>query len=116
MLKMTKPLYSMLLLVLGVSLLFFLPKTFASPPPNFQTTLLVGTGLDFPTGLGVAPDGRIFILEQSGQIKIYKNGQLLSRFFDELPAYANSDRGLLGIAFDPDFTSNHFVYFYYIDN
>src|SRR5437868_5489544 len=88
-----------------------LQHTQAGPPAGFQTSLLVGTGLDNPTGFGIAPDGRVFILQQGGQIKIYKNGQLLPRMFDEVPALADSDRGLLGIAFDPDFNTNHFVYF-----
>ncbi len=85
----------------------------AAPPSGFQTSLLIGSGLNSPTGLGIAPDGRIFILEQGGGIKIYKNGKLLDRMFDELTSVADGDRGLLGIAFDPNFTTNHYVYFYY---
>ncbi len=90
-------------------------KTKAGPPSGFQTSLIIGSGLSNPTAFAFAPDGRIFILEQEGNIKIYKNGQVLPRIFDQLPSFNQDDRGLLGIAFDPDFDNNHWVYFYYID-
>lgn len=86
----------------------------AAPPANFQTTQIIGSGLTNPTGFDIAPDGRIFILQQSGQVYIYKNGQLLSQPFVVLPtSQAGGDLGLLGIAFDPDFYQNHYIYFYY---
>ena len=78
------------------------PRATASPPPFI-----------FPRASGFA-DGRIFILERAGKIKIVKNGQLLPTPFADLPSEDTGDRGLIGIAFDPDFgVSNHFVYFYY---
>ena len=87
---------------------------YAAPPTDFQTTQVIGSGLFNPTGLGIAPDGRIFITEQAGRVLIYKNNQLLSQPFTILPASgAGGDLGLLGIAFDPNFNSNHYVYFYY---
>ena len=86
----------------------------ASPPPDFQTSLVVGDGLNGPSGFEIAPDGRIFVLERSGKIKIIKDGQLLPTPFADLPSEDSGDRGLIGIAFDPDFgVSNHYVYFYY---
>ena len=41
----------------------------AAPPDDFQTSLVVGTGLTGSTGFEIAPDGRIFILERAGKIK-----------------------------------------------
>lgn len=93
--------------------LFIRKPVSAAPPSNFQTTLLVGSGLDTPTGFDIAPDGRIFILEQAGTVSILKNGQLLDQPFAEVLTVTTGDRGLLGIAFDPDFNTNHYVYFYY---
>ena len=89
--------------------------SFAAPPANFESIQLISSGLNTPTAIEFAPDGRLFILEKGGAIKIYKNGQVLPSLFDELPVLDNSERGLLGIAFDPDFNSNHYVYFYYIN-
>jgi glucose/arabinose dehydrogenase len=90
------------------------PSARPAPPNNFQTSLIVGDGLNGPSGFDIAPDGRVFILERSGKIKVVKNGQLLPTPFADLPSEDTGDRGLIGVAFDPDFgVSNHYVYFYY---
>jgi glucose/arabinose dehydrogenase len=86
----------------------------AVSPANFQTDLIVGSGLDGPSGFEIAPDGRLFVLERAGLIKVVKSGVLLPTPFADLPSEASGDRGLIGIAFDPAFgVSNHYVYFYY---
>lgn len=85
----------------------------AAPPQDFQRTLVVGAGLEGPSGFEFAPDGRVFILQRTGEIKIFKNGQLLENPFAVLPSISSGDRGLIGIAFDPNFFTNHYVYFYY---
>ncbi|SCL34098.1 Glucose/arabinose dehydrogenase, beta-propeller fold [Micromonospora rhizosphaerae] len=100
----------------SVAMMAMLPAapSAAAPPADFQTSLVVGDGLDGPSGFEIAPDGRIFVLERTGKIKIIKNGQLLPQPFADLPSEATGDRGLIGIAFDPDFgVGNHYVYFYY---
>ncbi len=81
-------------------------------PPGFTDTLVAG-GLDQPTACEFAPDGRLFILLKRGTVRIYKNGGLVAASALNLPVTDNSERGLLGIAFDPAFTSNRFVYLYY---
>jgi glucose/arabinose dehydrogenase/PKD repeat protein len=99
------------LLTLG---LIAAPGPSAAPPADFQTSLVVGDGLNGPSGFEIAPDGRIFILERSGKVKIVKNGELLPTPFADLPSEDTGDRGLIGIAFDPEFgVANHYVYFYY---
>lgn len=80
--------------------------------PGFEETL-VSAGLNAPTAMAFAPDGRLFVAEQSGHLRVIKNGVLLSADFVTLSVASNSERGLLGIAFDPDFASNAFVYVYY---
>lgn len=95
---------------------FLLPPVAAraAPPAEFQRSLVVGAGLDQPSGFEIAPDGRIFVLERPGTVKIIKNGQLLPDPFVVLPSEPTGDRGLIGIAFDPEFgVANHWVYFYY---
>lgn len=66
-----------------------------------------------PTAMDFAPDGRLFVCLQEGRIRVIENGILLSTPFVTLPTTANGERGLLGIAFDPDFANNQFVYVYY---
>ena len=86
----------------------------AAPPAGFEDSLVVGAGLTGPSGFDIAPDGRIFVLEREGMVKIVKNGQLLAQPFADLPSAATGDRGLIGIAFDPGFgVANNYVYFYY---
>jgi glucose/arabinose dehydrogenase len=104
--------YAAVLLISAV--VFTASPAAGAPPDNFQTSLLIGSGLDGPTGFDIAPDGRIFVLQRTGEIKIFKNGQLLPQLFADLPSEASGDRGMIGIAFDPDFgISNNDVYFYY---
>lgn len=88
-------------------------KSIAAPPEGFQTVPVITNGLNSPTAFEILPDGRIFILEKEGLVKIYKNGQLLPQPFMQVEVDSDLERGLLGIAVDPNFHLNHFVYFYY---
>jgi glucose/arabinose dehydrogenase len=63
-----------------------------------------------------APDGRLFVCLQTGQLRVIKNGVLLPTPFVSLSVDSSGERGLLGVAFDPNFGSNHFVYLYYTTN
>ena len=69
--------------------------------------------LNSPTAMAVAPDGRIFVTQQGGAIRIIKNDVLLPTPFFTVTTGAYDEQGLSGIAFDPDFGSNGFVYVSY---
>lgn len=84
--------------------------------PNGFTDSIVVPGLSSPTAIAFAPDGRMFICEKDGAVKIFKNGSLLGSPFLNLSVSTESERGVLGIAFDPNFTTNNFVYIYYTTN
>jgi hypothetical protein len=74
------------------------------------------TGLNFPVSLKFAPDGRIFYTEKdTGNIRIIQqNGTLLPAPFATIASIINTaETGLLGIALDPAFSSNNYVYVYY---
>jgi glucose/arabinose dehydrogenase len=71
------------------------------------------SGLSGPTAMEFAPDGRLFVCLQGGQLRVIKNGVLLTTPFVSLPVDSSGERGLLGIAFDPNFQSNNFLYLYY---
>jgi glucose/arabinose dehydrogenase len=60
-----------------------------------------------------APDGRLFVCQQGGQLRVIKNGSLLATPFVSISVNPNGERGLLGVAFDPNFAANGFVYVYY---
>jgi glucose/arabinose dehydrogenase len=69
--------------------------------------------LNNPTAMQFAPDGRLFVCEQDGRLRVIKNGSLLSTPFLTVTVSSSGERGLLGVAFDPDFAVNQFVYVYY---
>jgi glucose/arabinose dehydrogenase len=63
--------------------------------------------------MAIAPNGRIFVCSQTGALRVIKNGVLLATPFVTLPVDSVGERGLLGVAFDPHFTLNHYIYLYY---
>jgi glucose/arabinose dehydrogenase len=75
--------------------------------------VLVAQGLASPTTMQFAPDGRLFVAEQGGRLRVIENGSLLPSAFVTLPVDAAGERGLLGIAFDPSFAANAYIYLYY---
>jgi glucose/arabinose dehydrogenase len=85
----------------------------ATTLPTGFTETQIASGLTAPTAMAIAPDGRIFVLEQPGRVRIIKNGVLLGTPFVSITVNAALERGLLGIAFDPAFATNQFVYLYY---
>src|SRR5262249_53226551 len=84
----------------------------ASLPSGFFETQ-IASGLSGPTAMEIAPDRRIFVLQEGGRVRVIKNNQLLSTPFTTLTTNTTGERGVLGIAFDPNFASNRFVYLYY---
>lgn len=99
------------LCVLAALLMF--SSAHAADVPSGFTDSLVAAGLTNPTAMALAPDGRIFVCEQSGALRVIKNGALLPTPFLTVTVDSAGERGLLGIAFDPNFASNQLVYIYY---
>ena len=81
----------------------------ATLPEGFTETAI--SGLSNPTAMQIAPDGRIFVCQQGGALRVIKNGVLLSTPFITLTVDPRGERGLLGIAFDPNFATNNFFIF-----
>ena len=84
----------------------------ATVPAGFSETR-VASGLSNPTAMQFAPDGRLFVAEQGGRLRVIKDGALLPTPFLTVAVSSVGERGLLGVAFDPEFASNRFVYVYY---
>jgi glucose/arabinose dehydrogenase len=85
----------------------------AATVPSGFTDSPVASGLTNPTAMALAPDGRIFVCEQGGTLRVIKNGVLLATPFLTVTVDSSGERGLLGVAFDPNFASNQLVYIYY---
>ena len=81
-------------------------------PPGFQDEVVFG-GLNKPTAVRFAPNGMVFVAEKNGKIEVYEDLE------DETPelfknltveTYDHGDRGLLGLAIDPEFPTKPYVY------
>jgi glucose/arabinose dehydrogenase len=104
-----------------------LRELFSGPTPEQINLELVASGLTSPVGLVQPPDGtnRLFVLDQIGQIRIIENGVLLPTPFLDLSdrmidvgidiggGLLFDERGLLGLAFHPDFATNGKLYVFY---
>ena len=82
-------------------------------PPGFELSKVVG-GLTAATALAVAPDGRVFLCEQTGALRVIKGGRLLPEPFLTLAVDSRWERGLIGVELDPSFATNGFVYVTYV--
>ncbi len=89
------------------------PTADAALPPNFFDELVTSVGS--PTALAFTPDGRMLITRQTGSLRVF-NGTLLATpaiTFPSSTICTNFERGLLGVAVDPAFASNKFIYLFY---
>jgi uncharacterized repeat protein (TIGR03806 family) len=94
------------------------PATVPAPdvpdlPEGFADTV-VATGITGATALAVAPDGRVFVCEQTGTLRVVKGDKLLSEPFVRLEVDSFWERGLIGVTLDPDFPRAPYVYVCYV--
>ena len=72
------------------------------------------SGLQLPSALTFAPDGRLFLVEvNAGRVRVGKDGVLQEQPVATFPVQQGSESGLLGLTLDPDFGANRYVYVYY---
>jgi glucose/arabinose dehydrogenase len=103
--RRTIPLFAFLLLLPH-------PVHGATVPSGF-TDATIASNLTNATAMAIAPDGRIFVCLQAGTLRVIKNNALLATPFVTLTVNSSGERGLLGVAIDPDFLTNHYIYLYY---
>jgi hypothetical protein len=84
-------------------------------PPGFQESVAF-SGLNTPTAIEFAPNGRVFVAEKSGIVKTYQNAaDTTATQVADLRTQVHNywDRGLLGLAVDPNFPTDPYVYLFY---
>ena len=92
------------------------PARAGVPIAGFEETIFQG-GLSSPTAIAFLPDARMLITEKAGALKLSDGSSATTLV--TIPTCGSpfdSETGLLGVAIDPSFTSNHFIYLYRTDN
>ena len=85
----------------------------APTEPDFTDSQVV-SGLTNPTDMEFAPDGRLFVTEDVGKVRIAKPDGTFATFLNiSTKVDSNGERGLLALTFDPGFSTNHYVYLHY---
>jgi glucose/arabinose dehydrogenase len=86
----------------------------APPPASLQQ---IASGFSSPVGIENARDGsgRLFIVQQSGQIRIISGGSVLPTPYLDIAPFivSGGEQGFLGLAFDPNYANNGFFYVNY---
>jgi glucose/arabinose dehydrogenase len=115
--NLSKKIYSFQILIIfsiaiifsGGSFLFAYGQVFE----NYNVKVVtVAENLEIPWEIAFAPDGRIFFTERVGNLRVIENGQLNPEPVIILDV-GTVEGGLLGLALDPNFEQNHFLYLYY---
>lgn len=105
------------MLAVWFALLASSPATSQAAPnalPSGFTRQTLGAGLILPTAMTFEKNGRIFVTEKGGAIRVIRgNGTLRSKPLHTFSVDTFSERGLLGIALAPNYSTNGFIYVYY---
>ena len=92
------------------------PAAVPAPLPDstrFQQIVLVEGSLNEPTEIAVASDGRVFLTERRGALKLYEPATGAARVVARLPVFDESENGLIGITLDPAFDRTGWLYLTY---
>ncbi len=92
-------------------LLFSNISVFAQLPAGFIQRKLTGDNINEATAMAHANDGRIFIAERSGNVKVFQNGSV--SIVHTVSTVTAAEQGLLGITLHPDFAANGKCYLFY---
>jgi len=93
------------------------PPTMASPSSMTEAleprVEVVASGLQVPWAVAFAPDGRLFVTERVGRIRVIRAGQLDPTPVATLDVSASGEGGLMGLALDPQFSQTGYLYVMY---
>jgi glucose/arabinose dehydrogenase len=98
------------LIILAIIIVLFF-TIFGSTNQNGNQTEIIAENLNTPWAIDFLPDDRMIFTERNGQVSILENGSVKS--IGNINVVQMGESGLLGIAVDPEFNTNEFVYLYY---
>lgn len=86
------------------------------PPPQYKFSKIRLAGpeaVQEPMELSIAKDGRIVFIERRGNVRVYDPESRITKIIGTIPVYSEHEDGLLGLALDPDFERNNWIYVFY---
>ncbi len=93
-----------------------IPFVFAQEYPDLGVRVeTVAENLDIPWSIVWTPDGTVFFTERSGDLRVIQDGIVSEKPILSLDV-GGVEGGLLGIALDPNYSENHYIYLYYTYN
>ncbi len=87
----------------------------SNPDPTRYVKTVLASNLDEPMELDMLPDGRILFVERKGNIKLFNPVNNYLSIVTRLPVFTGFEDGLLGLAIDPNFAENNWIYLFYSD-
>ena len=103
-------------LVLSLMLLSLIPVAFAQEYPELGVKVdVIANNLSIPWSIDWLPDGTILFTERNGNLRIIQHGILLQEPLLSL-SVGGVEGGMLGIAVDPNYSENNYIYLYYTYN
>jgi len=102
-------------LLFSIGIISILDYSLTTATAESYQVEIVAENLEVPWGVAFAPDGRIFVTERVGNLRVIENGILNPEPIKILDV-SGFEGGLLGIALDPNFEENHHIYLYYTYN
>jgi cytochrome c len=84
-----------------------------APEENRFQKVVLDFNLNEPMELDILPGEDVLFTERRGAIKLFKKAENKTRLVTTLPVFSDLEDGLLGLAIDPDYEKNHWIYLYY---
>ncbi|HRQ50855.1 MAG TPA: PQQ-dependent sugar dehydrogenase, partial [Agriterribacter sp.] len=111
--------YSLLKTIRYITIVFFVcfiscgsPADVSKPDPGRFTQIVLAEGLDEPLQMEVLNNSDVLFIERKGSVKMYKADEKKVLTIANFNVFSGIEDGLLGMAADPDYTKNNWVYFY----
>ena len=87
--------------------------TLIVPEASRYTYRILSQGMDEPMQMAILPDNNVLLVERKGAVKFYDDSSKQTKTIAQFDVFSGIEDGLLGVALDPDYEDNHWVYFYY---
>lgn len=88
-------------------------STLAVPEASRYTYRILTQGMDEPMQMAILPNNDVLIVERKGALKLYNDSSKQTTTIAQFNVFSGIEDGLLGIALDPGYEKNHWIYFYY---